>query len=115
MRCLPPPPAPCSRAYNGRSLEVAMSQLLRKLRMGASIALLGITALLALPATGQETARGEVYWNIEPLRGPVDLGLTDPALVGAIDVHAHLDPDAPGNGGQVRALDGFDAASLARS
>ena len=48
------------------------------------------------------------------MRGPVDLGLTDPSLVGAIDVHQHLDPDAPGAGGQIRALDGFDAAILAK-
>ncbi len=34
-------------------------------------------------------------WKVDPMRGPVDLGLTDPALVGAIDVHVHLDPDAP--------------------
>jgi hypothetical protein len=48
------------------------------------------------------------------MRGPVDLGLTDPSLIGAIDVHQHLDPDAPGAGGQIRALDGFDAAILAK-
>jgi hypothetical protein len=54
-------------------------------------------------------------WKIDPLRGPVDLGLTDPALVGAIDVHVHLDPDAPGAGGVVRALDVFDAAIIAKA
>ncbi len=53
-------------------------------------------------------------WRVDPMRGPVDLGLTDPSLVGAIDVHQHLDPDAPGTGGQIRALDGFDAAIIAR-
>src|SRR5215813_5083146 len=78
------------------------------LRFGLTAALLGIVALVSL--RGQE-----VYWNIDPLRGPVDLGLTDRALVGAIDVHAHLDPDAPGNAGLVRALDAFDAAVLAKS
>jgi len=54
-------------------------------------------------------------WKIDPLRGPVDLGLTDPALVGAIDVHVHLDPDAPGAGGVIRALDIFDAVALAKA
>jgi Family of unknown function (DUF6282) len=54
-------------------------------------------------------------WNVNPLRGPVDLGLTDPALVGAIDVHVHLDPDAPGPSGVIRALDIFDAAALAKA
>ena len=53
-------------------------------------------------------------WRVDPTRGPVDLGLTDPSLVGAIDVHQHLDPDAPGAGGQVRALDGFEAAIMAK-
>ena len=54
-------------------------------------------------------------WKIDPLRGPVDLGLTDPALLGAIDVHVHLDPDAPGAGGVIRALDIFDAVALAKA
>ena len=52
-------------------------------------------------------------WKIDPLRGPVDLGLTDPVLVGAIDVHLHLDPDAPGTNGVIRAIDVFDAARIA--
>lgn len=52
---------------------------------------------------------------VDPLRGPVDLGLTDPGLVGAIDVHMHLDPDAPGSGGQVRGIDAFDEAAIARA
>jgi hypothetical protein len=70
-------------------------------------AILALAALTALQA--------QVYWNIDPMRGPVDLGLTDPALIGAIDVHEHLDPDAPGVRGQIRALDAFDAATLAKS
>src|SRR5213593_2782506 len=64
------------------------------------------------PAQGQTASPDD--WKIDPMRGPVDLGLTDPSLVGAIDVHQHLDPDAPGAGGQIRALDGFDAAILAK-
>src|SRR5258708_14136334 len=54
-------------------------------------------------------------WKVDPMRGPVDLGLTDPALVGAIDVHVHLDPDAPGPSGVIRALDIFDAVALAKA
>jgi hypothetical protein len=54
-------------------------------------------------------------WKVDPLRGPVDLGLTDPALIGAIDVHVHLDPDSPGAGGVIRALDIFDAVALAKA
>jgi hypothetical protein len=52
-------------------------------------------------------------WKVDPIRGPVDLGLTDPSLVGAIDVHLHVDPDAPGTRGVIRALDVFDAAKIA--
>src|SRR5216683_7138835 len=54
-------------------------------------------------------------WKVDPMRGPVDLGLNDPALVGAIDVHVHVDPDAPGAGGVIRALDIFDAVTLAKA
>ena len=69
--------------------------------------------LALLPATsrGQDSSADE--WRVDPARGPVDLGLTDPSLVGAIDVHLHVDPDAPGTGGTVRAIDVFDAARIA--
>ena len=53
-------------------------------------------------------------FRVNSARGPVDLGLTDPVLVGAIDVHSHLDPDSPGPGGQVRGIDAFDFATLAQ-
>src|ERR1700733_449833 len=92
------------------------------------VGLLGFTALsgLALALTlgtsrGQEArpvaaqAASVEEWKVDPMRGPVDLGLTDPSLVGAIDVHVHLDPDAPGTGGVIRALDVFDAAILAKA
>ena len=52
-------------------------------------------------------------WKVDPIRGPVDMGLTDPSLIGAIDVHLHVDPDAPGTGGVIRAIDVFDAARIA--
>jgi hypothetical protein len=93
-----------------------MRKMPRRLKIRLSGALLGVAVLLSVGGRAQQGAgKGEVYWNVDPLRGPVDLGLTDPALVGAIDVHAHLDPDAPGNGGLVRALDGFEAARIAES
>jgi len=58
-------------------------------------------------ATGPQT-----HW--EPYRknvpAPVaDRHLTDPALIGAIDLHAHHDPDS-----YPRDLDGFEVAKLAR-
>ncbi len=74
----------------------------------APIAGSGQTADLSVAAATQE-------WHVDPLRGPVDLGIMDPALVGAIDVHVHLDPDAPGTGGVIRAIDAFDAAVMAKA
>ena len=77
---------------------------------------LGFTTLLCATFIlhGQAVAQtaSEDEWRIDPLRGPVDMGLTDPSLVGAIDVHLHLDPDAPGAGGVVRAIDIFEAARI---
>jgi hypothetical protein len=81
-------------------------------------ALAGAAALgtfMSLYAQQPAGGRGEVYWSVDPMRGPVDMALTDPVLLGAIDIHAHLDPDAPGSGGQVRALDGMEAAKIAQS
>lgn len=81
--------------------------------------ILGLATLVAGQAGGGRAggapaAANPDDWRIDPMRGPVDLGLTDPSLIGAIDVHQHLDPDAPGTGGQIRALDGFEAAILAK-
>jgi len=75
-------------------------------------ALLCTTIGLAVgPSRGQDGRLDD--WNVDPIRGPVDLGLTDPSLVGAIDVHLHVDPDAPGTGGVIRAVDVFDATRIA--
>jgi hypothetical protein len=54
-------------------------------------------------------------WKVDPLRGPVDLGLVDPSLIGAIDIHLHIDPDAPGTSGVIRALDVIEAVNLAKA
>src|SRR5262249_24415515 len=91
----------------------------------AGVAALGVATLSAGqqggagggrgPGTGgAQTGPAPNEWRIDPMRGPVDLGLTDVSLVGAIDVHEHIDPDAPGSGGQVRALDAFDAAIIGK-
>ena len=74
-----------------------------------------VTALVCaiLFMHGTAIAQTQDEWRIDPLRGPVDLGLTDPSLVGAIDVHLHLDPDSPGAGGVIRAIDVLDAAKIA--
>ena len=75
-------------------------------------ALIGAILFMHGAAVAQTPAQDE--WRIDPLRGPVDIGLTDPSLVGAIDVHLHLDPDAPGASGAIRAIDVFDAAKIAQ-
>jgi hypothetical protein len=80
------------------------------------LAALAIPLCAVLGAGGVARAADNLDdWKIDPMRGPVDLGLTDPALVGAIDVHVHVDPDAPGTGGVIRALDIFDAVALAKA
>ncbi len=48
-------------------------------------------------------------------KGPVDMKLSDPALVGAIDVHVHLDPDSSGGGQVARAMDAIDMARAAKA
>src|SRR5207247_8967885 len=64
------------------------------------------------PAQGQTASPDD--WRIDPMRGPVDLGLTDPSLFGAIDVHQLFDPASPGAGARIRALGGFDSAILSK-
>ena len=72
-------------------------------------------ALLALtPSTSGAQDAGE-EWKVDPMRGPVDLGLTDPSLIGAIDIHVHVDPDAPGTSGVIRAIDVIEAVNLAKA
>src|SRR6516164_8439812 len=97
------------------------TEISRAVGLAASAALLCVAFALTLGVSrGQDAgqaagAQGRDEWRVDPMRGPVDLGLTDPALVGAIDVHVHLDPDAPGAGGQIRALDAFDAVTIAKA
>jgi hypothetical protein len=71
--------------------------------------------LCAVAGIAPSAAQVPESGRTDALRGPVDLGLTDPALVGAIDIHLHLDPDSPGPGGTIRILDPFDAVTIAKS
>src|SRR5262249_986569 len=85
----------------------------------AKFGLAVITAVLCA-ALGTSPSRAQNSDNmsdiiVDPIRGPVDFGLSDPALNGAIDVHLHVDPDAPGTGGVIRAIDAFEAARIAKS
>jgi hypothetical protein len=86
-------------------------------RMPAKLGFVVFTGLLCLtlglmPGPSRSQNADDVDYTVDPLRGPVDFGLTDPALVGAIDVHLHVDPDSA-TGGPVRAMDVFEAAKLA--
>jgi len=83
--------------------------------LGAMLGLTLGTSRGQEPGPGNAQAANPDDWRIDPRRGPVDLGLTDPSLVGAIDVHVHVDPDAPGTGGTVRAIDVFDAVTVAKA
>lgn len=93
-----------------------MKNFIDRIRVSGRLAAFIVALCTVLGAAGMATAAdGLDDWKIDPMRGPVDLGLTDAALTGAIDVHMHVDPDAPGAGGVIRALDIFDAAALAKA
>src|SRR5215470_6326207 len=88
-------------------------------RIGSMARLILLAFALVLFASGPSAIQAAPAADpddivVDPLRGPVDMGLTDPSLIGAIDVHLHLDPDAPGAGGVIRAIDVLDAAKIAK-
>ena len=92
-------------------------------RLGGCIGALAVAASLNAVDAGQGGAPGGQVApprpgqgiRVDARRGPVDLGVNDPALVGAIDVHAHLDPDSPGTGEVVRGYDVMKFAKIAQS
>jgi hypothetical protein len=53
-----------------------------------------------------------IAWSFAPAAHAQ--AVTDPALKGAIDIHAHLDPDGFGPGHNGRALDVLDMAKMAQ-
>src|SRR5688572_14195278 len=87
---------------------------IRSLVIGVSCALAGAAALGVhygwMPLLAQTSPKA--HWEPYKARTPkpsVDQKLTDPALNGAIDLHAHHGPDAYG-----RQWDGFEVAKLAK-
>jgi len=78
-----------------------------------AVVVLLVVACVPLKTHAQRSQQApQTHW--EPYRKNVpaslpDQHLTDPALVGAIDLHAHHDPDS-----YPRDLDGFEVAKLAR-
>lgn len=69
--------------------------------------------VLTTGVAGQTTGGAVPNWKGP--NGPIDLKLQDPVLVGAIDLHAHLDPDISGGGQAPRAMDAVDMAQLAKA
>ena len=68
---------------------------------------LGVHATFPRAAAARQAARGAAPSQSR------DQGLTDPALVGALDVHAHMGPDSPEP--SPRALDVLDYAKMAKA
>jgi hypothetical protein len=81
----------------------------------AVVSVVAIVQHLLLVGVDAQTAGGQgnkAAWDRyknRSSRPSTDQHLTDPALVGAIDLHAHSDPDS-----YPRQWDGFDVAKLAK-
>jgi Family of unknown function (DUF6282) len=107
------------KSFAQKSRAVVTPALAARGLMASAMLLSAIMVLM--PDTGRAQAPGTPSaanpddWRVDPIRGPIDLGLTDPSLIGAIDIHVHVDPDAPGTGGVIRAIDVFDAVTIAKA
>ena len=75
----------------------------------------GLLAAIAaiVPAAGQQLGGEVPVWQSPD--GPMDLHLDDPVLMGAIDLHTHLDPDMSGGGQVARAMDAIEMAQQAKA
>jgi hypothetical protein len=76
-------------------------------------ALLACLGVLTAGAAGQTPAAAVPKWKGP--NGPIDLKLQDSVLAGALDLHAHLDPDMSGGGQMPRAWDAVDMARMAKA
>ena len=84
-------------------------RIMRFLVVLTALAMLGIHVFApALRAQKSPQTHWEPY-KTKPATPVPDRHLTDPAIIGAIDLHAHHDPDS-----YPRELDAFDVAKLAR-
>jgi hypothetical protein len=88
----------------------------RRLGWGLTVALVGFVAACGgqdVSDIGQSVTATQMDEDISfdpDAGGPRDLGLRDPILDGAFDMHAHLDPDMAGGGQSARAMDAIDMA-----
>lgn len=87
-------------------IRVAWKRRIGILVLALSIAL-GVHAILPRALAALQGARGAAPAPV------ADQGLTDPALVGALDTHAHMAPDSPEP--QVRGIDVIDLAQMAKA
>jgi len=71
-----------------------------------------VTLSAVAPAWSQQVGGEVPVWKGPD--GPIDLQLQDPVLIGALDLHTHLDPDISGGGQVARAMDTIDMARQAR-
>ena len=78
----------------------------------ASLVLLAAVSI-AFSVSAQQADGEEPEWKGP--NGPIDLNLQDPVLVGALDLHTHLDPDMSGGGQVARAMDTIDMAQQAQA
>jgi hypothetical protein len=83
-----------------------MGNRIRAFRAAGVVAIVCAATVLAAGGQGVPRTDWDAYKN-RSYPPPVDRHLTDPALVGAIDLHAHSDPDS-----YPRDLDAFDVARL---
>lgn len=86
-----------------------MSECKRAVAALVLLAGLGVTE----PTFAQQVGGELPIWKGSD--GPIDLGLQDPVLIGALDLHTHLDPDMSGGGQVARAMDTLDMARQARA
>jgi len=85
---------------------------MRMKRLLVSLAALAMLGVLAFTPLLRAQRSPQTHWEpykSKPATPVPDQHLTDPAIVGAIDLHAHHDPDS-----YPRELDAFDVAKLAR-
>ncbi len=87
----------------------------RRLAYVQGSAVLAGLCLLAASTGAAGQAGSTAVPNWKGPNGPIDLKLQDPVLAGALDMHAHLDPDISGGGQVPRAMDVVDLAQMAKA
>jgi hypothetical protein len=87
-------------------------------RTALLVLILAATGVATYLGAQQNNSQQEVFlpdgFATDLARRPVDFGFTDPALIGAIDLHVHVDPDSP-YAEQTRAIDVMTEARVAKA